>query len=149
MKPALNEKAVRALQKAFDERRLQPGMNISTARGLCEEQIPAGIGKPPKTCSHQHVLQIAARVKCNLEHTHKDVTLRLCLLHFLERVELYKSPQMDLTDPADVAAGRKRAEAVDGDAAARKIAAAAKRNGSAKKTTSRRSSSTSRQQQPV
>ena len=109
------DEAVLELQRAFDKERLTPNLNLVTKRAPCEQQVPAGDGLSPKACEHVAVVQFAdivTTVSCpncheavSTGHRDKEVQVRLCLLHYLARIERYVDPQMDLTDPKDLAAG--------------------------------------------
>lgn len=116
------DEAVLELQRAFDQERLTPNLNLVTKRASCEQQIPAGDGLSPKACGHVAVVQFAdiiTTVACQhcgeptpTGHRDKEVTVRLCLLHYLARIERWVDPQMDLTNPKDLEQARATAKEV-------------------------------------
>lgn len=132
------DEAVLELQNAFDQERLVPHLNLVTAKVPCEDTT--GTGVTPAKCSHDAVLQFAEMVVCGpcsacgeatgCGHKTKTVRKRICLLHYLRKIEPYVDPQLDMLNPRDQEIARQTAAAVDADAAAAKLTAErAARNG--------------------
>jgi len=113
------EDAIRELQWQFNREDLTPGFNLVTRLGTCEEQIG-----PDTSCENQAIIQVAELNVCTeCKHKQKNVVIRRCLLHHLNRVERWVDPQTSLfgTDDGEVPADHV-AHGSDADEAARKIA---------------------------